>query len=346
MASFSQKKLQDIEITAKIAMVSIFSFFIYYEIFYKKNGVELWNTYQTQLQDSNPWWIAVAFFLMPINWLLEALKWRRLADVFEHFSVWLAFKAVLAGAAIGIFTPNRVGEYGGRLLFTPKEKAIETVVATLLGSFSQLLALLGGGLIGLYFFLEMFFPELHYIVLLLFVASLVGYGIILFFFYNVDLLLNAFKRIYYFLENKILLRFSENKYFQIGFSLVKGWLKHVKVLRNFTTKQLSEALLMAFLRYIVYSLQYFCVLQFMGIHVEIGISAACIATIFLLQTCLPLPPVTGLFARGGTAVYIWGFSSANEVAVLATTFGLWIINIIIPALLGLYFILRKNYFSK
>jgi hypothetical protein len=96
----------------------------------------------------------------------------------------------------------------------------------------------------------------------------------------------------------------------------------------------------------VYSLQYFCVLQFMGIHASIGISAACIATIFLLQTCLPLPPVTGLFARGGTAVYIWGFSGANELSVLATTFGLWIVNIIIPALFGLFFILRKNYFSK
>jgi uncharacterized membrane protein YbhN (UPF0104 family) len=343
---FSEKKLQNIEIGGKILMVLLFSFFLYYEIFYKKNSAELWQTYQKQLLQNNPWWLVTAFLLMPLNWLLEALKWRRLADVFEHFSIWLAFKAVLAGATIGIFTPNRVGEYGGRLLFTPKDKAVETVIATLLGSFSQLLALFGGGFIGLYFFLDTFFPDLHYILLLLSLACIVAYGIILFFFYNSDLLLNVFKRIYHFLEKKVLARFLEKKYFQIIFTLVKGWLKHVKVLKKFTTRQLSEALLMAFLRYMVYSLQYFCVLQFMGIHASIGISAACIATIFLLQTCLPLPPVTGLFARGGTAVYIWGFCGANELSILATTFGLWIINIIIPALFGLFFILRKNYFSK
>ncbi len=346
MTLFSEKKLHKIEVFIKIFIVLLFSFFLYYEIFYKKNGADIWQSYQNQLTKSNPYWLIVAFFLMPFNWLIEALKWRRLADVFEHLSIWTALKAVLAGATIGIFTPNRVGEYGGRLLFTPKDKVVETVLTTLLGSFSQLLAILGGGFIGLYFFLDTFFPDLHYILLLLLVACLVGYCIILFFFYNVDLLLNIFKRIYHFSEKKILMRFSEKKYFQIVFTVVKGWLKHVKVLKKFTTRQLSEALSMAILRYMVYSFQYFCVLQFMCIPAEIGISAACIATIFLLQTCLPLPPVSGLFARGGTAVYIWGFSNANELSVLATTFGLWIINIIIPALFGLFFILRKNYFSK
>jgi type IV secretory pathway VirB2 component (pilin) len=347
MLAFFNKNLKNIEIVVKVAIVSIFSFFLYYQIFYKNDSAELWKAYQNQLASSNPLWLLTAFLLMPLNLFLEALKWRRLADVFEHFSIGLAYKAVFTGATIGIFTPNRIGEYGGRLLFTPKDKAVQTVIATLLGSFSQLLALIGFGIIGCFYFFYTYFPELRYFIFILLIISILGFFTILFFYYNIDLLLNIFKRLYHIFEKNFLHFFEGKKTYDWGKNIVKGWLKHVKILKNFTNQQLSEALLMACLRYIVYSVQYYCIIQFMGIQMDMTLSAACISTIFLLQTCVPLPPVTGLFARGGTAVYIWGFSSnANEIAVLASTFGLWLINIITPALIGLIFILRKNYFSK
>jgi Lysylphosphatidylglycerol synthase TM region len=342
----SNKKLHFLEMAAKISLIFLFVFFLWYEIFYKKNSTLLWQAFQVQLSESEPLWLATAFLLMPINWLLEALKWRRLADVFEHFSLGLAYKAVLAGAAIGVFTPNRIGEYGGRLLFTPKEKSIETVIATLLGSFSQLLALVGGGIIGLFVFLNLFFPSFQIFYCLGLLIALLAYGIVLFFFYNIDLLLDIFKRIYHFFKKKITPTLVKKSFFQMILKIIKNWLKHVKVLKNFTNQQLSEALFWAFLRYIIYSVQYFCVLKFMGIEVGLLESFACIATIFFLQTCVPLPPVTGLFARGGAAVYIWSFVKANEIAILTTTFSLWIVNIIIPASVGLIFILRKNYFTN
>ncbi len=340
------KNRRHIEIALKIVIVLLFSFFLSWQIFYKKDSNQLWAAFQEQLRERSAFWLLIVCVLMPLNWLFEALKWRRLADSFQHFSVWLAFKSVLAGAAIGIFTPNRVGEYGGRLLFTPKDKVVETVVASLLGSFGQLLAILTFGVLGLYTFLHFFYSQLDFILNALLVVCLLGLVIILFLFYNTDILLSVIKKIYKLFEKKIAPSLIQHPTAQKIVFSVKERLKHVKILQNYSNSQLSSALLMAYLRYTIYTIQYYCMLRFMGVDIGIVLSIACITTIFLLQTCLPLPPVTGLFARGGTAVYIWNFCNANEITVLATTFGLWLINVIFPALIGLIFILRKNYFTE
>ena len=67
-----------------------------------------------------------------------------------------------------------------------------------------------------------------------------------------------------------------------------------------------------------------------------------IATIYLLQTSVPLPPLMGLFVRSEVALFVWGMYSANEIAILAATFGLWILNLLIPALIGTVFMLNIN----
>ncbi len=340
------KNLKTIEITAKIAIALCFVVFLYWQIFHQRNSAELWAAYQKQIQNSNPLWLAITVFLMPMNWLLEALKWRKLAQAFENYSVWYAFRAVLAGITIGVFTPNRIGEYGGRLLFTTKDKTVETIISTLLGSFSQILATLFFGLLGFYVFLTTFFQHLQSYFNLLAIPCFLGFSILIFFFYKTDFLLTILKKIYYYAEKRISNDFLEIKIVEKTLTLVKNWLKHVKFLQNYSYWQLSMALLMASLRYSVYTLQYYCMLQFMGIDLSIWLSTACITTIFLLQTSLPLPPVTGLFARGGTAVWVWSFSTANEIAILTTTFSLWLLNVILPALIGLFFILKKNYFPN
>jgi len=89
-------------------------------------------------------------------------------------------------------------------------------------------------------------------------------------------------------------------------------------------------------------MQYFLMLRYFGIAVGPIEGLTGIATIYLFQTSIPLPPLMGLVARGELAIFIWGNFSANEINILAATFALWIINIIIPALIGTIFIGNIN----
>ena len=117
------------------------------------------------------------------------------------------------------------------------------------------------------------------------------------------------------------------------------------MLRQYERRELFEALFWSFARYVIYSLQYYFMLRFFGIDVPFLRAASCIATIYLLQTSIPLPPVVGLLARGEVALKIWGLFTHNDLSILAATFSLWVINLIIPAFIGLVFILKANFFQ-
>jgi len=102
------------------------------------------------------------------------------------------------------------------------------------------------------------------------------------------------------------------------------------------------ALLYATMRYGVYTFQYYLMLRFYGIDAPVLAALSGIATIYLMQTSIPVPPLFGLFARGEIALFVWGFFSTNELNILAASFTLFLINLSIPALLGSVFIVQTN----
>jgi len=291
----------------KVAVVFLLSYVIYQQVFAKENADKIWENFLKNLTFENIHWLALTIILIPINWAFETLKWQVLIKNFENLSFWKSYKAILLGITFSLFTPNRIGEYGGRIV----------------GSFSQLLVLLSCGILGLLLFIYLFLEIDQWIWLSIFFVGILFTFLMLFCFYNIDLVIPIVKRIPY--AHKL-----------------KRFVKHVNVLRNYSSPILSSALMYSFLRYATYTLQYFFMLQFFGINVSIIKGLAGIATIFLLQTSIPLPPIWDLFARGQIALEIWGFSSENEIGILASTFTLWVLNLIIPALIGTIFIVRIN----
>ncbi|MBL7753676.1 MAG: flippase-like domain-containing protein, partial [Chitinophagaceae bacterium] len=61
--------------------------------------------------------VLVVIVLMIVNWTIEAQKWRFLLKGTENFSLWTSLQSVLTGLAVSVITPNRIGEYMGRILY-------------------------------------------------------------------------------------------------------------------------------------------------------------------------------------------------------------------------------------
>jgi hypothetical protein len=311
-------------ITLKVALALLLLGALYFDIKVKDNLPELWAVFLKQLYSADWIWLSFAIFLIPFNWLAETQKWHQFVSRYQLFSKWQAYKAILAGVSFSIFTPNRVGEYGGRILFVEPKHQWKAVIANLVGNFAQLLVLFSTGIAGAIWFIHHFFQQIPAYWLYLFtICSVIGLSISFFAFYNIDLIIPIAKRIPYI------------HYF-------KKFIKDIKVLKQFTKGELTDILKWAFIRYGIYATQYFLLLRFFGIQID-PFSAYCsISAIFLLQTSIPLPPVMGLLARGNVAVQVWSFFGANQMSILATTFGLWIINLILPALFGTFFIFNVN----
>lgn len=304
----------------KVLIVAALLYILYREIGGQERLNDLWQQLCYRLGESSKWWLLPAVLLMPVNWWLESWKWQRLLRPFWPIKPWQAFKAVASGITLSLFTPNRVGDYGGRILAVPARHNWHAVIATLAGNVAQLLALFTGGLLGALYYLEVQGGLPRLLISSFWWVLFGGIGVTYLFYFNLHWL-------------TLLLR---------TLPVPRKWLKPILMIRRFNRLQLAEALLLAFARYSVYCLQYYLMVRFFGIAAPLIGALSGIATIFLFQATVPLPPVAALLARGEAALLVWAPFSANELSILGATFGLFILNLAFPALLGVMFIVKIN----
>ncbi len=88
-----------------------------------------------------------------LNWFFEIKKWQFLVENIQKIDFYTAFKQSLISFSISLLTPNRVGEYGAKILFFEKPKRKRIFHLNLIGNLSQLILTLFFGLIGLFYYL-------------------------------------------------------------------------------------------------------------------------------------------------------------------------------------------------
>lgn len=314
---------QHLNLVLKVLLLLLLSGLLYFELTVRDDLPKIWLVFYRQLQGANIIWLLLTLVLMPLNWLAETQKWRPFVNRFEPLSQWKALRAVLAGVAVSLFTPNRVGEYGGRILYIRPENRWKAVIVNLVGNFAQFIVLLSAGTAGAIWMMSLYgHLELLYVQAFAFVAS-IGLVMVFLIYFNIKYVIPIARKI------PLLHR-------------IKPFVKNLRVLEHFKRRELLFILKWATVRYSIFASQYLLLLKFFDIKTSIISGYAGISAIFLIQTSLPLPPVTGLIARGNLAVQVWGQVGANEVSSLAATFVLWIINLILPALVGTFSLLYVN----
>src|SRR3982751_3837388 len=114
-------------------------FSIYQQIINQPHLEGSWQQLTLALSGEQSWKFWVILVLMLVNWGVEARKWQVLMRPLQKISWWKAYRATLTGLAFALNTPNRVGEYGGRVLYIEEGKRFRAISLTLVGSMSQVL---------------------------------------------------------------------------------------------------------------------------------------------------------------------------------------------------------------
>ncbi len=150
----------------------------------------------------NGWKFWLVIFLALVNWGIEARKWQVLLKPLQKIHFLRAYRSVLSGLALSLNTPNRMGEYGGRILYVKDGSRLKAISLSIAGSISQLIITLIFGCGGLIYLL--FFQTLHtgsvmglsvyWIKVLLFISSVVTLILVLFFF-RLSWLIRLFEKI-------------------------------------------------------------------------------------------------------------------------------------------------------
>lgn len=301
----------------------LFGVVIWWQLFHKNQFSEIWDEFQTHLKNGHLFLLILMIVLMPANWLLETAKWRLLLPEHSNLSFRTCLKAVVGGITLSLLTPNRIGEYGGRMLFVPRNIQWSTVIATLAGSFSQNLINIGFGCIGLF---SVFLWRDHLGMDSLgwwYLALFIGLGAMLYMYFRMGLIYHWIQRF------KLPLFFERGK-------------KYLKLLTTYSRARLSKALAIALLRYLVFSLQFVLILHFFGLEVPFIWTFWGVTIIYLFQTGIPLPPFVDIMARSELALILWQNYAPNELSVMSASFSIWMINLVIPAITGLIAIENIN----
>ncbi|MEI6948001.1 lysylphosphatidylglycerol synthase domain-containing protein [Paraflavisolibacter sp. H34] len=300
---------------------------IYQQILHQSRLGASWLHIRASVQSSKIVYLVLVLALMFVNWSLEAWKWKLSVATIYPISLARAVKAVLSGVSFSVTTPNRVGEYLGRMLYLPEGSRLKSISVTLVGSLSQLLVTFICGLAGFIFLRN----------------ELIAHG----FFSPL-----AFRFAFWGLVAVIAL--LAMVYFQVAFleQLLEKWVPRskylylVQSLGAFDHPLLWRLLLLSFVRYTVFIVQYFLLFSLFQVAVPPGVVWCVVSVLFLAMAVIPSVALVEVGLRGEVSLQLMGIFSDNSLGVGLTSVTIWLINLILPAILGSILFLGLKVFKR
>lgn len=275
--------------------------------------------------------LLLMILLMLLNWTLEAKKWQILIRPVQKVSLLTGLKAVLSGLSFSLFIPNGMGEYLGRMIYLNQGNRLRSIAVSFMGSLSQLLITLILGVIGLYYLIyvedvkivgatglsPIWFKSLMY-------AVFIAIGVFLLLYFKIARVAKVFQDI----------------------SFVRKHRFFVEALTEFDKRVLWAVMSVSLVRYCVFLLQYLLMFYLFGVHISLTAAISGICVMFLLMAIVPTIPIAELGVRAEISLRVFGLLSSNIVGILSTSILVWMINLVVPAIIGSLFVVSVKLYKK
>lgn len=256
--------------------------------------------------------------LMLVNSFLESYKWFLLSSWAEPVKYRHALASYLAGIAFSIITPNRIGEYPGRILYMGGSNTFRYINISVSGIVSQLAGIYCIGFIGLLYYNYTFSAPLAK-------AALAA-----------CILINILIALVYWRFDAWLPYMAQNKY-------LRRFALYGKLMNRVSTSNKIRVLALSILRVSVFTAQYLFLLRWLNVDVP-PVQGFCLAALFFwIMAVVPSLALTELGVRGAVSLYVFQHVSANTIGILAATGGIWLLNLIVPSVLGSILIIRMKW---
>jgi hypothetical protein len=306
------------------------SYSIYNQVKHQPDLKTSWIKIKQSLQSTEIWDLAIVIFLMIINWSIEALKWKVCIQKVQPISFFRSFRAILSGVSFSVSTPNRIGEYLGRILYMEEGNRLRVISLTIVGSMSQLIITLFAGSIGLFFIRKiietgetMQGPDSFWLRVLQYgviIVLLILTGI----YFRLSLLINLVDKLR-----------NNNRY---------SWL--VSSLKEIDATLLLKLLSLSAIRYVVFVVQYFLLFRLFEVNTGWEQCFWAVSVVFLVLAIIPTFAIAELGLRGKVGLKLIGLFSTNSLGISITTATIWIINLVLPAIAGSLLILSVKIFKN
>lgn len=304
------KKAGIVFIKAIISAISVW--FILKKVNARNDLDELFVTFNHSIQDPvKMWGITAVVILMGVNWLFETAKWKLLLEYISPTSWIRCFRSVMSGVTVSILTPNRIGEFAGRVLHLDQGVRVKAAIASVIGSMNQLLITVLAGGLGLMASMSLFVED-AFIERIFNILVITGMIVAVYIYFRIPGITGMAKK----------------------FSALRKLLLYMEIFEKYTTGTLLKLSMLSALRYLVFSIQFILMLHWFDIVIPWQDSLKAISMMYLVMAIVPSIALSELTIRGSVALFFFSAYSGNGSGILAASSVVWIINLVIPALIG------------
>lgn len=254
---------------------------------------------------------------MPVNWGIEIFKWQLTTQQIERINYSTAFKSVFSGICVGNIAPGRAMEFLAKIVFFKLENRPGITILHFINGMFQMLITVIVGITAIAYKLSTGQQSSSLVYMIL-----IGGALLLLFFcwaiLNVD-----------FIQKK--LRFIK-------------WFSTMNDAKNihFSKKLISKLISLSIIRYMVFTTQFYLIYHSLCPETLMHYAFMSIAAYFMLTSIIPMISLIEPAIRAAIAIFVFNNSTDNTVSVvLASTF-VWVINVVIPSIIGYIIIFKEK----
>ena len=310
----------------KIIIVLAGCWVLYVKIVKNQDLTEMWDSVKTSFSSTkNVLLMVLAFVFMPVNMAFETRKWQKSIQPVERVPFRKAFTAIFTGITAGMMFPNRTGDFLGRIFILEKGNRIKAAMLTFVGNIAQMLVTVSLGCIAWIFFAQ----ENYYVLVISLIIIVLGYLL----YFNIHIFTH--------LQRLIPMKWRSRAE------------KYVDIFSSFSRRDLTHILLLALAKYAVYSFQFVLLIWAFDVPLSYFDAMIPIMITYLLMTVIPYITITEIAVRGGVCISVFeawlnikGISTSFTMMVFSASTMLWLYNLAIPAILGLFFIRKLKFIRR
>lgn len=263
-------------------------------------------------------WMPLFLILWALNLYLDALIWRSVNGFLGVISLKRAFKTNFVSYALSFITPANSGEVAGRyIMLNQNQDRQKTLFLIFWSHFPRMIVKLGLG-----------------------IPAILMLGVL-----SERLSLDLAMAVAFFTVAILLL---------VYFNLIKiqAWI-YQRNIRRFNLahyilndrpryKEKLKLLMLAFIKYLVYNIQFVALLCLWG-NVDLSLELLSSVVIFyFITSIIPTFAAVDFIIKAAAAIYVFDGSLADESLLVNAAFMIWVFNVALPALGGLVVILKSN----
>ena len=264
----------------------------------------------------------LAIALIPINWGIEALKWKIITAPVESLTYSRATRSVYSGVCLGNLAPGRATEFVAKILFFKPENRAKITLLHFANGMIQLSVTILTGLAALLYRLNATMSGATWLPLVAVVLSVVVLVAMVLLLLNLNRFMNWFTKRF----NKT----GEVTHFDYPltgalFFKLWGW---------------------SVLRFAVFTLQFMLILTLFASTTFTLTTLACILLYFFFTTVIPMFSVIEAAVRAAIALAVFNGLGMSETALAMASVSIWMVNIIVPSIAGYIFLVQEDFDFK